>query len=71
MNKNMKDITYFISFCIEQYMNEKDLNEDEVILLFSEYDVLDYLKDYFDVLHTQSSQWLVSDIDDFINRRKQ
>mgnify|MGYP003431952849 CR=1 FL=1 len=71
MNKNMKDITYFISFCIEQYMNEKDLNEDEVILLFSEYDVLNYLKDYFDVLHTQSSQWLVSDIDDFINRRKQ
>lgn len=70
MNKNMKDITYFISFCIEQYMNEKDLNEDEVILLFSEYDVLNYLKDYFDVLHTQSSQWLVSDIDDFINRRK-
>ena len=71
MNKNMKDITYFISFCIEQYMNEKDLNEDKVILLFSEYDVLNYLKDYFDVLHTQSSQWLVSDIDDFINRRKQ
>lgn len=71
MNKNMKDITYFISFCIEQYMNQKDLNEDEVILLFSEYDVLNYLKDYFDVLHTQSSQWLVSDIDDFINRRKQ
>ena len=67
MDKNLKDITYFISFCIEQYMNEKGINEDEVISIFSEYGVLDYLKEYFDVLHTQSRQWLVADIEDFIN----
>ena len=71
MDKNVKDITYFISFCIEQYMNEKRMNEDEVITLFSKYDVFDYLKDYFDVLHTQSRQWLVADIEDFINRSNQ
>ncbi len=47
MDKNLKDITYFISFCIEQYMNEKGINEDEVISIFSEYGVFDYLKDYF------------------------
>ena len=70
MDKNLKDITYFISFCIEQYMNEKGINEDEVISIFSEYGVLDYLKEYFDVLHTQSRQWLVADIEDFINDRK-
>jgi hypothetical protein len=28
------------------------------------------LKDYFDVLHTQSRQWLVADIEEFINDRK-
>ena len=71
MDKNLKDITYFISFCIEQYMNEKGMNEDEVIALFSKYDVFDYLKDYFDVLHTQNRQWLVADIEDFINRSNQ
>ena len=70
MDKNLKDITYFISFCIEQYMSEKGINEDEVISIFSEYGVLDYLKEYFDVLHTQSRQWLVADIEDFINDRK-
>lgn len=70
MNKKLKDITYFISFCIEQYMNEKGINEDEVISIFSEYGVFGYLKDYFDVLHTQSWQWLVADIDEFINERK-
>ena len=70
MDKNLKDIAYFISFCIEQYMNEKGVNEDEVISIFSEYGVLDYLNDYFDVLHTQSRQWIVADIERFINDRK-
>ena len=70
MDKNIKDITYFISFCIEQYMKEKDINEDEVVSIFSEYGVFDYLKEYFEVLHTQSRQWLVADIDEFINDRK-
>ncbi|MBQ8728431.1 MAG: DUF3791 domain-containing protein, partial [Oscillospiraceae bacterium] len=46
------------------------INEDEVISIFSEYGVFDYLKDYFDVLHTQSRQWLVADIEEFINDRK-
>ena len=71
MEKKLKDIAYFISFCIEQYMNEKGMNEDEVITLFSKYNVFDYLKDYFEVLHTQSKQWIVADIEEFINRRKQ
>ena len=70
MDKNLKDITYFISFCIEQYMNAKGIDEDEVIATFSEYGVFDYLYDYFEVLHTQSRQWIIADIEEFINDRK-
>ena len=70
MDKNLKDITYFISFCIEQYMNAKGIDEDEVIATFSEYGVFDYLYEYFEVLHTQSRQWIVADIEEFINDRK-
>ncbi|MBR2369505.1 MAG: DUF3791 domain-containing protein [Paludibacteraceae bacterium] len=70
MDKNLKDITYFISFCIEQYMNAKGINEDEAMATFTEYGVFDYLKDYFEVLHTQSRQWIVADIEEFINDRK-
>ncbi len=70
MDKNLKDITYFISFCIEQYMNAKGIDEEEVIATFSEYGVFDYLYDYFEVLHTQSRQWIVADIEEFINDRK-
>ena len=70
MDKNLKDITYFISFCIEQYMNAKGINEDEAMATFTEYGVFDYLKDYFEVLHTQSRQWIVAEIEEFINDRK-
>lgn len=71
MDKKVKDISYFISFCIEQYMKEKALDEAEVINAFSEFGVLEYLNDYYDVLHTQSRQWLMADIDEFINQRKE
>lgn len=70
MNKKNQDISYFLSFCIEQYMNEKKLNQDEVMVLFSAYGVLDYLMEHFEILHTQSRQWIIEDIDEFIKERK-
>lgn len=68
MNKNLRDIAYFISFCIEQYKNEKNINEDEVISIFSENNILDYLNEHYEVLHTQSRQWLIAEIDEIINK---
>ena len=70
MDSKKQEITYFLSFCIEQYMNAKGINEDEAMATFTEYGVFDYLKDYFEVLHTQSRQWIVADIEEFINDRK-
>ena len=32
--------------------------------------VLDYLAEHYDVLHTQSRQWLMEDIDEFISLRR-
>ena len=70
MDKKQQDIAYFISFCIEQYKNAKSLSGEEVMQEFSKYGVLEYLRDFFDVLHTQSYQWLLANIDEFINLRK-
>ena len=71
MDKKVKDISYFISFCVEQYMKERNMNEEEVLRTFSACGVLEYLDEYFDVLHTQSRQWLVADIEDFIQKRRE
>ena len=70
MNKKNQDISYFLSFCIEQYMNDKKLAQNDVMALFSAYGVLDYLVEHFEILHTQSRQWIIEDIDEFIKERK-
>ncbi|MCH5312392.1 MAG: DUF3791 domain-containing protein [Prevotella sp.] len=70
MNKQEQDIAYFLSFCIEQYKKEKKLTGSEAMLHLNKYGVLDYLEEHFDVLHTQSRQWLLEDIDEYINLRK-
>ena len=70
MNKKKQDIAYFLSFCIEQYKNEKGMNGAEVLETFVRYGVLDYLNNHFEILHTQSRQWILEDIDEYISARK-
>jgi hypothetical protein len=70
MNKKEQDIAYFISFCIEQYKNAKGLSGREAMEELNKHGVLEYLQDHFEVLHTQSYQWILEDIDDFIKHKK-
>ena len=70
MDMKKQDIGYFLSFCIEQYKNAKGMDGAEVIDTFAKYDVFDYLNTHFEILHTQSRQWILEDIDEYINLRK-
>ena len=70
MNRKQQDIAYFISFCIEHYKHAKNMSGEAVMTLFSRYGVLEYLQEFFDVLHTQSHQWILADIEEFINVRR-
>ena len=71
MDKKRQDIAFFLAFCIEQYMNEKRLSHEETMSLFTEFGVLDYLAEHFEILHTQSRQWIIEDIDEYIKERKE
>lgn len=70
MDKKNQDTAYFISFCIEQYKVEKGISGKEAMDILLENGVLDYLFDHYEVLHSQSWQWLIEDIDEFIAERK-
>ena len=70
MNKKELDIAYFLSFCIEQYKMKQGLSGEETITLFEKYNVLSYLSDNFEVLHTQSQQWLMEEIKEYITKQK-
>ena len=63
------NISYFIAFCIEQYKTAKGLEGAEVAKLFFDKGVAEYLADNYEILHTQSHQWLMEEIDDFLNNR--
>lgn len=70
MNKKNLDIAYFLSFCIEQYKEAKHLSGAEAAKIFDKYGVLEYLEQHFEPLHSQSRQWILEDIDEFIGLRK-
>ncbi len=70
MNKKNLYIAYFLSFCIEQYKEAKHLSGAEAAKIFDKYGVLEYLEQHFEPLHSQSRQWILEDIDEFIGLRK-
>ncbi len=70
MSKTDKDIALFVAFCIEEYGAAKEMTGGQVLELFSKYGVIDYLSKHFEPLHTQGRQWLMEDIDEFIDIRK-
>lgn len=70
MEKKQQDIAYFLSFCIEQYKNEKHMSGKEAMEILEKYGVLNYLAAHYEMLHTQSRQWLMEDIEEFIALRR-
>ncbi len=60
----------FVIYSIERYRQIKGLSGREVIRLFNEWQVLEFIREFFDLLHLNGDQCLVQDIDDYIARKK-
>lgn len=65
-----KDIALFVAFCIEEYGAAKGMSGEQVLDLFSKYGLVDYLSEFYDVLHTQGRQWLIEEIAEYIEIRR-
>ena len=65
------DITNFIIFCIENYKNYKKFSGNEVVQIFDDFGVFDYLSNHYNVLHSTCIDYLNKDIDEYINIRTQ
>jgi len=64
MSKQELDKSYFVSFCIEQYKQHAGISGEAAAALLFDSGVAAYLSDNFEVLHTQSRQWLMEEIDE-------
>ncbi len=71
MPTRSNEISLFLAFCIEQYKQRHHLTGEQSMRLMDQYNVLDYLQTNYEPLHTQNAQWIMEDIDEFINLRKQ
>ena len=64
------EILKFKLFCVEMYKLKYNMSGKEVIDLFNKYDVLNFIEDIYDVLHTLSDDIVVSDINEYIKNSK-
>ena len=66
MSKEMN----FIVFCMENYKLHQGLTGKEVLKLFTDNGVFDYIRDFYDVLHTTGYNYINNDIDIYLKARK-
>ena len=60
----------FLILCIEEYKNQKGMTGKEVLELFNRYSVCEYIKSFYEVLHTTGTQYILNDIDSYIESRQ-
>ena len=65
MSKEMS----FTIFCIENYKIHRALTGRQTVELFRQYGVFDYLREFYDVLHTTGYQYINDDIDRYLKAR--
>ena len=65
MESDSKIYKFFI-FCLEHYRHFKKITAMEALLSFRKTDAFQYLADGYEALHTQSKDYIVADIDEFI-----
>ncbi|MDR3049090.1 MAG: DUF3791 domain-containing protein [Elusimicrobiota bacterium] len=67
---SMNQKTKFLIFCIEEYKNAKKLTGKQVIALFAENSIMDFILDCYGALHTEGVKAIIWEIDDYIANRK-
>ena len=60
----------FLVLCVEEYKLQKGMTGKEVMDLFNQYSVFEYIQAFYDVLHTTGTKYIVNDIDLYIQSRQ-
>ena len=60
----------FLIFCMEIYKSAKNLTGRQVAELFRKYELYDYIVDCYGALHTTGTNYIINDIDLYIEARQ-
>ncbi len=61
--------TKFAIFCLENYKRHRHMTGRDTAKLFIDYGVLDYIREFYDVLHTTGDSYINNDIDIYLRSR--
>lgn len=70
MTTSVDDKTRFAVYCVEEFKAAENLPGKAVIELFNCHGVLEYVREFYDALHTTGRQYIVNDIRDFVTSRQ-
>ena len=59
----------FVLFCVEMYAQRHEVSGRLVMDKFSDYGVVDFLREGYEVLHTQGHEYILSEIDVYLDNR--
>lgn len=59
----------FVSFCVEEYKTEIGGTGAKVIEYFNKMGVIDYLMEYYDILHSMGRREILADIEQYLKNR--
>ena len=60
----------FLIYCLEMYRVTKKLTGKQAIDLFKQYGIIDYVMSCYESLHTTGTNYIIEDIDLFIEARQ-
>ena len=67
----MDDVTKFLVYCVEIYKAAYRLKGRQVMQLFNQYGISDYIVDCYGALHTTGREYIIEDIAGLIEERRQ
>lgn len=65
-----KEVFGFYTYCLENYAIRKHISGMRAWVIFKESSADEYVIDNYDLLHTQGMEYVLDDIQHFINRRR-
>jgi hypothetical protein len=66
----MDNATKFLVYCIEIFKTAHKLNGRQVIEIFSQYGILEYIVNCYGALHTTGPEYIIEDIAGLIEDRR-
>ena len=68
--KKLNAVQSFYLFCLESYRSTRGISGLKALNKFKKANVFSFLSDSYDLLHTQSQNYIVSEINRYIKRNE-